>query len=187
MALEDFGRARHGVLESLIVLRVLEEHLDEGADVLSQPLGVEHGDVATDHPPGLELLEALGHRAHGEADLFGDLGLSEGRIALDELEDLEVLPVEALGVLQVFQGFLLVSLLVLYVVSLDCQRFFQKKYTNWSSPVEKTRLRIAPGGSLSRGNGKPPISEGWSRPRARGHGNGGPLAGKPDPCRSPPA
>src|SRR5262245_1301628 len=90
MALENLIERPDALDESLFELRVLDEDLHEGGDVVAELPLIEDGDVAADVSGPLQLSDPLVHRGSGEPDRAGYLGLGDLRVLLQEGEDLEV-------------------------------------------------------------------------------------------------
>ncbi len=62
----------------------------QGGDREAEPLGVEERHPALDHPFALQALDALPARGLRQADALPDLGDRQGRVFLEEREDVEV-------------------------------------------------------------------------------------------------
>ena len=87
--LDDLGdlieRVQKALVPGFAVIRRLHRHEHGRADI--QLLRIEQGDRPADHTGFLQAANAPPARRLGQADALGDLGDTQGRIALQQVQD----------------------------------------------------------------------------------------------------
>ena len=90
--LGDLGDFEDSFAESLNWLALVENQrdMDDGDELATEALGVEDGDVVLDDAALLENADALEDARSTEADRFGEVGVGNPPIALQDIENLDV-------------------------------------------------------------------------------------------------
>ena len=90
--LGDLGNFLDGLSKPLDGLAFVEGEgdVDEGDELSSQPLGVKDGDVALNDAAFLEDADPLEDAGRAEADSFGEVGVGDASVSLEEVENLYV-------------------------------------------------------------------------------------------------
>src|SRR5206468_5707503 len=90
VAFENLIQLSYRLDESGLALRVLDEDLDEGGDVVSKITLVQERDVSANDPASLEFPDPFVDRRRGQANRLGHVGLGDLGVILQESQDLSI-------------------------------------------------------------------------------------------------
>ena len=107
VALGDFGAVLHGLLEALegFAVVLLEADFHQHCGALEQNFGIKLGAITADDPRFFQTLDPLPAGADRQVDGFGQAGLGDPPITLQDAQNLQVIAVQTHKPLHGEKGF----------------------------------------------------------------------------------